>query len=166
MTIRRKAQLKGINSNLGLIIKDYTIFIKYDDAGITAEFEAFLQAKMHGTYLQDNLIQNICSRITPSGPADWTLDRNYQKIALTASISREWAEKIVEKLCYWNILFELQALAKQPKPVITVLTKSIPKINTDPSAFRWATSYNFIDYRHAGGVERSVGYRPARGRPG
>ena len=41
-------------------------------------------------------------------------------------ISIEWAEKIVDKLCYWNILFELQALAKQPKPIITVRTKSTP----------------------------------------
>ncbi|HEY6770379.1 MAG TPA: AAA family ATPase [Candidatus Sulfotelmatobacter sp.] len=32
----------------------------------------------------------------------------------------------VEKLCFWNTLFELQALAKQPKPVITVKTKSTP----------------------------------------
>ena len=105
MTIRRKAQLKGINSNLGVTIKDYTIFVKYDDAGITAEFEAFLQAKMHGTYLQDNLIETICSRITPSELADWTLERNYEKIATTAAISKEWAEKIVEKICYWEVLF-------------------------------------------------------------
>ncbi len=36
------------------------------------------------------------------------------------------SNKIVEKLCYWNILFELQELAKQPKPIITVRTKSTP----------------------------------------
>ena len=126
MTARRKDQLKGINANLGVIIKDYTIFVKYDDAGMTAEFESFMQDKMHGTYLQDNLIENVCSRITPSELADLVLERNYQKIATTAKISSEWANKIVEKLCYWNILFELQELAKQPKPIITVRTKSTP----------------------------------------
>ncbi|MCK4356839.1 hypothetical protein KAW44_07140 [Candidatus Bipolaricaulota bacterium] len=52
MTARRKAQLKGINDNLRATIKDYTIFVKYDDAGITAEFESFMQEKMHGTYLE------------------------------------------------------------------------------------------------------------------
>lgn len=124
MTERRKRQLKGINANLGVTIKDYTIFVKYDDAGITANFEEFMQEKMHGTYLQDDVIENVCSRITPSELADFVLERNHLKISTTAKISTEWAEKVVAKLCYWDILFELQALAKQPKPVITVLTKS------------------------------------------
>jgi hypothetical protein len=126
MTARRKAQLKGINSNLGATIKDYTIFVKYDDAGMTAEFVSFMQEKMHGTYLQENLIENLCSHISPSELADLILQRECGTIATTARISADWAQKIVDKLCYWNVLFELQALAKQPKPIITVRTKSIP----------------------------------------
>lgn len=127
MTNRRKAQLKSINANLGIIIKDYTIFVKYDDAGITADFEKFMQDKMQGTYLQDNIIQDLCSRITPAELADLILQRDAQKIVATVKISTDWAEKIVNKLCYWPVIFELQALAKQPKPIITVLTKSIPQ---------------------------------------
>ena len=126
MTVRRKDQLKAINQNLGLTIKDYTIFVKYDDAGITRDFESFVQVKMHGTFLQDNLIETLCSRVTPSELADLVLARNSAEIAAMAQISIEWAEKIVQTFCYWNILFELQVLAKQPKPVITVRTKSIP----------------------------------------
>jgi hypothetical protein len=126
MTDRRKAQLANINANLGTTIRDYRIFVKYDAAGITTGFESFLQEKMHGTYLQDNVIESICNRITPSDLADLVLARNHQQIATVAMISPEWAQKIVDKLCYWNILFELQALAKQPKPIITVLTKSTP----------------------------------------
>jgi len=126
MTARRKDQLKGINANLGLTIKDYTIFVKYEDAGITAEFESYVQDKMRGTYLQDNLIENLCSRITPSELSDLVLYRDFEKIAATTKISIEWAQRIVEKLGYWNILFELQVLAKQPKPVISVRTKSTP----------------------------------------
>ncbi len=126
MTERRKLQLKGINANLGVTIKEYTVFVKYDDAGITAEFEEFMQEKMHGTYLQDHVIGNVCSRITPSDLADLVLARNGQKISTTAKVSTEWAEKIVNKLCYWDILFDLQALAKPPKPVITVRTKGTP----------------------------------------
>jgi len=126
MTARRKAQLKGINANLGKTIRDYTIFVKYDDAGITHEFEAFLQEKMRGTYLQDSAIQAICGRITPSDLAEWVLHRDCDAITNNAAISMEWAERIVDKFCYWHILFELQALAKQPKPVITVRTKSTP----------------------------------------
>jgi len=126
MTERRKLQLKGINANLGVTLKDYTIFVKYDDAGITTEFEQFMQNKMHGTYLQDNVIESVCNHITPSDLADLVLGRNHAKISTTAKVSTEWAEKIVEKLSYWNTLFELQALAKQPKPIITVRTKSTP----------------------------------------
>jgi hypothetical protein len=85
-----------------------------------------MQQKMHGTYLQDNLIEDLCSRVTPSELGDWILERNVRKIAGAAKISTEWAEKIVEKMCYWSLLFDLQALAKQPKPIITVRTKSTP----------------------------------------
>ena len=125
MTERRKAQLKGINANLGMIIKDYTVFVRYDDAGITAEFERFMQEKMHGTFMQNQIIESVCSRITPSHLADLVLDRNATEISEIANVSGEWGQKIVEQLCYWGILFELQALAKQPKPIITVRTKSV-----------------------------------------
>ena len=54
------------------------------------------------------------------------LNQEHQQVATTAKISTEWAKKIVDTLCYWNILFELQVLAKQPKPIITVRTKSTP----------------------------------------
>jgi DNA repair ATPase RecN len=126
MTDRRKVQLKGINANLGATIKDYIIFVKYEESGITAEFEIFLQEKMHGTYLQDDVITSICNRIVPSDLADFVLEGKYDQIATVANISTEWAKKIVDKLCYWNIIFELQVLAKQPKPTITVRTKSLP----------------------------------------
>lgn len=126
MTDRRKAQLKSINTNLGTIIKDYTVFVKYDDGGITADFATFMQEKMHGTYLQENLIDTLCNHISPSELADMILDRAVAGIATRTKISVEWAQKIVDKLCYWDILFELQALSKQPKPVITVRTKSLP----------------------------------------
>lgn len=126
MTAQRKAQLRGINANLAQIIKDYIVFVKYDDAGITTEFESFMQEKMHGTHFPDNLIESMCSNITPSELADLILESKSVEIAAKAKISTDWAEKIVSKLCYWGILFELQVLAKQPKPIITVRTKSTP----------------------------------------
>jgi histidinol phosphatase-like PHP family hydrolase len=126
MTRRRKSQLKAINANLGATIKDYTVFIKYDDAGITVDFERFLQGEMTGTYLQDNLIEIICNRITPSELADLSLEQAYDEIAAKAGISLDWATKIADKLRYWRVLFELQALSKQPKPIIKVLTKGNP----------------------------------------
>lgn len=126
MTDRRKAQLKTINANLGAIIKDYTVFVKYDDAGMIADFANFMQEKMHGTYLQENLIETLCTHISPSDLADLILERDVTAIATRTKISAEWARKIVDTLCCWNILFELQGLAKQPRPVITVRTKSLP----------------------------------------
>ena len=126
MTERRKAQLKGINANLSTTIRDYTVFVRYDHAGITAEFEEFLQTKLHGTYLHDEVIANVCRRVTPSELADLVLSVNHQKLSVTAKVSTEASQKIVSTLCYWNIIFELQALAKPPKPIITVRTKSRP----------------------------------------
>ena len=80
MTERRKSQLRAINSNLSLTIRDYTVFVKYDDAGITAEFQEFMQQQMHGTYLQDNVIENVCSRITPSDLADLVLGASTRRL--------------------------------------------------------------------------------------
>jgi len=100
--------------------------VKYDDTGITGEYEEFMRGKMHGTYLQDDTIASICRRTNPSGLADWVLNRDVDTIAKQANISPDWARTVVDKLCYWDILFELQALAKPPMPVITVRTRSSP----------------------------------------
>lgn len=126
MTARRKGQLKSINQNLSVTLRDYTVFVTYDDAGITDEFEAFLRDKMTGSYFQDQSIRQLCDRVTPSDLADWVHDRNVDLIASKAAISAEWAQQVVGKLCYWSHIFDLQALSKQPKPVITVQTKSNP----------------------------------------
>lgn len=126
MTERRKLQLRGINKNLRVTIRDYNIFLKYEESGIIDEFCEFVRKHMQGTYLQETVTERLCNSITPAELADLVLARNIAKLADTTGISTEWAERIVEKLCYWNILFELQALAKPPKPVINVLTKSTP----------------------------------------
>jgi len=124
---QRKGQLAGINGCLSSVIKDYTIFVKYDDSGITLEFESFMQEKMSGTYLQVSVIRTFCCHLTPGELADFTRRRDYEAIVKSTGISREWAEKIVGKLCYWDIIFALQILAKPPKPVITVHTKAMPR---------------------------------------
>lgn len=127
ITARRKAQLKEINRNLRATINDYAIFVRYDEAGITDEFESFLQKEMTGTYMPDAAIQTLCGNITPSDLADLVLHRDDAGIVARAEVQQEWAAKIISKLCYWAKLFELQALAKQPKPVINVRTKTSPQ---------------------------------------
>jgi hypothetical protein len=126
MTARRKLQLTGINAHLASTITDYSIFVKYDDVGITEEFEKFLQEKMHGSFLHDNVIEHICRNIMPSDLADLILAQDYVEISNRAGISQDWAQKITGKLFLWGCIFGLQALAKQPKPVISVITKSAP----------------------------------------
>jgi len=126
MTERRKAQLQAINVSLRATMKDYAIFIRYDDAGITDQFEKYLQEVMEGTYMQDETIKTICEAITPSELADLVLARDYAKVEALTGISSEWSHTLVETLCYWHILFELHVLAKHPKPIITVKTLSTP----------------------------------------
>ena len=126
MTQRRKRQLRGINKNLSVTIKDYKVFVKYEESGITDGFCDFIREHMQGTWLQETVTEQICDSITPSELADLVLSRDVTEIATKTGVSVEWASKLVEKLCYWNILFELQALAKPPKPVINVHTKSTP----------------------------------------
>lgn len=126
MTERRKAQLKGINQNLAITIKDYTVFVKYDDEGIIDDFCQYMQEKMTGTYLHDHVIENICKRITPSKLSELIFTQDVNNIASAATISVDQAGKIVGQMWKHAILFELQELAKPPKPIITVRTKSNP----------------------------------------
>jgi len=127
LTVRRKAQLADINRNLAATIKDYTIFVRYDEAGITDTFESFLEEEMTGTYMPDAVIETLCRNITPSELADLVLARKEAALVAKTKVQGEWPEKLISKLCYWNKLFEMQVLAKQPKPVITVRTKTTPQ---------------------------------------
>lgn len=126
MTDRRKAQLARINASLGQIIKDYLVFLKYDDAGITAELESFMREAMHGTWLQDEAISDICRRTTPGQLADLVAVSDEEGVARAVNVSRAWASKLVVNLSPWQTLLRLQELAKQPKPLIVVRTRSTP----------------------------------------
>lgn len=126
MTDRRKAQLRGINENLALTIQDYKVFVKYDDEGITDEFEQYMRTEMTGTYLHDNVIHQVCKGITPGKLSEMILKEETNKIAIAAKVSTDQAAKIVGKMRTFKHLYDLEVLAKPPKPMIMVLTKSIP----------------------------------------
>jgi DNA repair ATPase RecN len=126
MTTRRKTQLSHINSSLGQIIRDYLVFLKYDEVGITAAFEEFLRAAMQGTWLQDDAIAAICQRTHPSQLADLISAGDTDGIVQELDVSAAWAGKLGAKLSPWPELLRLQELAKQPKPIITVRTRSTP----------------------------------------
>jgi len=126
ITRRRKKQLRNINKNLRKIIRDYVIFVRYEDSGITTEFEKFLQENLHGTYIQDNVIENICNSITPYELAKLVYKNKTTKLERITGISNEQSEKIIQKLWNFKVIFSLQVLSKQPKPIITVKTKTDP----------------------------------------
>lgn len=126
MSARRKAQLANINKNLSVTITDYVVFVKYDAVGIIDEFLSFIQKHMTGSWLPEQVARQLCQRVTPSDLADWVSARDVASIAKTASIDEKWAKEIQQKLCYWHLLFELQVIAKSPRPTITVRTKATP----------------------------------------
>jgi hypothetical protein len=100
MTKRRKKQLRGINRNLRATIKDYTVFVRYDEAGIIEDFCEFIKEKMTGSYLQDQVIEQLCNRITPFDLASCVLAEDGKKIASTTGISDTWARELVSRLHY------------------------------------------------------------------
>ena len=75
--------------------------------------------------MQEQTVRQVCRSVTPSDLAGWVLHRNFTKIAEETKLSEEWAAQLQRRLCTWAHLFELEILAKNPKPIITVRTKSL-----------------------------------------
>ena len=126
MTSRRKAQLLEVNKNLSQSIKDYKVFVKYDDAGIVDEFQGFLQSKMAGSYFQEVTCKAVCESLTPQELVDLVFAKDVKGIEEKCELKEEWAKQLIERLTPWNVLYELQILSKQPKPLIIVRTTSSP----------------------------------------
>lgn len=120
---RRKAQLNSINTNLSSTIQDYIVFVHYEPAGIIDAFKEFILSKMQGTYLQEQVAEQLCSRIAPADLADWVLSQNVNEIHKASGIGIEWATKLCEKLRYYTHLHALEVMWKAPCPIITVRTK-------------------------------------------
>jgi hypothetical protein len=126
MTKRRKEQLALINSNLTKTITDYTVFVKYEPSGIIDQFFNLVSSVMHGSYYQDTLCRSLCQKLSPLELAGFVQNRDVQGIARAAGIANEWAAEIQKRFFTWKNVFDLQALAKPPSPVIVVKTKSTP----------------------------------------
>jgi len=120
---RRKAQLSSINSNLAATIQDYTVFVHYDPSGMVDDFKTFILEKMQGTYFQENVAEQFCSRITPSTLAELVLQENCDDISKIGGVDKIWATKICEKLRFYSSLHALEVMWKAPCPIISVMTK-------------------------------------------
>lgn len=126
MSKRRKAQLESVNKSLRDTIQDYRVFVLYDDSGIITEFVSYLKDQLVGTYVREDTLENLCSRINPSSFANLVRHRDTKALVTECSVSEADATKIIDKLCFWNIIFDLQALDKPPKPTIKVTTVGKP----------------------------------------
>lgn len=126
LTNRRKILLKKVNQSLAAIIEDYLVFIKYDDAGITKTFEEFLQTVMHGSYMPDDVIAAICTKITPIGLTELIRDEDADGVERALELSSGWGVKLIERLSEWETHLALQELNKPAKPVIVVRTRTTP----------------------------------------
>jgi hypothetical protein len=123
ITQRRKDQLTSINHNLASVIQDYTVFIHYEPSGIIDEFKDFILEKMHGTYFQDEVAEQFCSRVSPAALAALVLQRDAPQISSSTGVSIEWAGQLCTQLCYYETLHRLEVMWKPPSPIITAKTK-------------------------------------------
>jgi hypothetical protein len=123
---RRKAQLRTINDNLQKTIKDYSINLYYDDAGITEEFRKVVLETMHGSFFQEETAELLCVATTPQELALWVLEKNLNQLA-AVGLDPEWNQEIVTRFQTLAQLHRLQTTWKPPRPVIKVLTKTSPQ---------------------------------------
>ena len=119
---RRKSQVTAINNNLAKTIKDYTVVLYYDNSGDIAAFKRFLGDAMRGTYFQEESIDDLCSATSPQELATLIAARDIAAIATLGSIGEGKAKQILEKFRPLTIFHSLEAMWKEPCPVIKVMT--------------------------------------------
>jgi hypothetical protein len=120
---RRKGQLAGINKNLGTTIKDYSVNLYYDSRGICDEFKNLVLEVMHGTYLQEDTVDTLCSAVTPQQLAELARKNLFDEITKASGIAQNWSAQIVQRFQALTELHKLETTWKPPSPVIKVLTK-------------------------------------------
>jgi ABC-type phosphate transport system ATPase subunit len=123
ITERRKGQLHSINQNLAATIQDYTVFVRYEPSGIIDEFKKYFLEKMHGTYFQEDVAEQFCSRLTPADLGRLVLNKDVDGIIKAGGVDKAWAEKICGSLRYFTILHALEVMWKSPCPIISVKTR-------------------------------------------
>jgi len=118
---RRKSQLALINKNLRRTIEDYAINIYYDPAGIIDEFKKLITDVLRGTYFQDEVAGDLCTRTTPAELAGHV--RNRDTAALASLVGETWTPQLMMRFALLTNFHMLETVAKPPKPVIKVLTR-------------------------------------------
>jgi hypothetical protein len=125
ITGRRKAQVKGINSNLAQTIKDYTVAVYYDNRGSIGKFKEFVSETLHGTYFQDDSIAMLCSETTPEHLAALVSAADTAAIANLRGVASGKAWQVLERFRPLVVLHALEVMWKEPCPIIKVVTKGL-----------------------------------------
>lgn len=120
---KRKSPLHKINGILNNIIKDYTVFLRYDDSGIIANFKQYILDNMHGTHFPDELARKFCESITPDKLVEIIKNNEISKLCKIPGLNAEWAKQIIDRFSGLKAIHELEVLWKPPLPTINVKTK-------------------------------------------
>jgi energy-coupling factor transporter ATP-binding protein EcfA2 len=123
---RRKTQISEINANLAQTIKDYTVVLYYDQRGDLSTFKNFFADIMRGTYFQDDSMIDLCAATTPDNLAKLIASRDLNNIATLGGIGEAKAAQIIERFQRLTTLHRLEVIAKEPCPVIKVITRRNP----------------------------------------
>ena len=125
---RRKAQLSAINKNLASTIKEYSVNLYYDPAGIIDDFKKLVLEVMHGSYFQEDAAEPLCRSTTPHDLARFVASGAANEIAKIDSVGMDWARQILQRFAPLDKLHTLQTTWKPPLPVIKVRTRGpMPK---------------------------------------
>jgi hypothetical protein len=115
----RKGQLDRINIAFKSTFKQYLVRIIPDDAGITAEFESFIDEKMHGTRYPREAAAKFARAIAPAALADILQAGQGVELAKVDGVG-DWAETVLVRLGVPEIVLQLRAMWKPYVPVFKV----------------------------------------------
>jgi len=126
MAARRKTQVTAINDNLSRTIRDYTVIVYYNPAGIIDEFAGLVLDVMQGSFFPEESCRKLCAATTPYELATLVRGRKIDSIAKLGDVGNKWAEEVTRRFGLVENFYRLECIAKPPCPVIKVLTRSKP----------------------------------------
>lgn len=127
LSSRRRAHVAAINETFKRTIYDYSVFLRYDTAGICEEFIALMSELMNGSFMQDKDIERLCRAVDPMRLAEMVRDEDEEGLASIDGIGEKWTSEVMRRLAPLEHRHRVEVVAKHPAPVIKVLTKTKPQ---------------------------------------
>jgi AAA domain, putative AbiEii toxin, Type IV TA system len=127
LSSRRRAHVSAINETFKRTIHDYSVYLRYDKAGICEDFVALMGELMNGSFMQDKDIERMCRAVDPLRLAELVREEDESGLASIDGVGDKWTPELRRRLAPLEHLHRLQVVAKPPAPVIKVLTKTVPQ---------------------------------------